>query len=104
MNTYKDDAPLEVKTYQELRCIRCVLERTLRVMDEGLFVDYQLEKFSGQGRNIKITEGVLRFFLKHGKNYTEMKEVLKRDKSTICEHVKKHGLDKEFNIKRGEVK
>lgn len=44
-NTYPDDAPLEVKTYEELRCLRCVLERILRVMDEGLFVDYELEKF-----------------------------------------------------------
>ena len=44
-NTYGEDAPLEEKTYQELRCIRCVLERLLRAMDEGLFVDYQMEKF-----------------------------------------------------------
>lgn len=45
-NTYPEDASLEYKTYEELRCIRCVVERLLRVMDEGLFVDYQLEKFS----------------------------------------------------------
>ena len=30
---------------QEIRCLRAVLERILRVMDEGLFVDYQMEKF-----------------------------------------------------------
>jgi hypothetical protein len=30
---------------QELKCLRAVLERILRVMDEGLFVDYQMEKF-----------------------------------------------------------
>jgi len=46
-NTYPDDAPLEVKVLEELRCLRCVLERVLRVMDEGLFVDYQMEKFGG---------------------------------------------------------
>lgn len=36
---------MEIKTYEEMRCLRCVLERVLRVMDEGLFVDYQMEKF-----------------------------------------------------------
>ncbi|MDO8339477.1 MAG: hypothetical protein Q7T16_02360 [Candidatus Burarchaeum sp.] len=44
-NTYSDDAPQSKKLYEELRCMRCVLERILRVMDEGLFVDYQMEKF-----------------------------------------------------------
>jgi hypothetical protein len=44
-NTYPDDAPLEEKMYEEMRCLRMVLERLLRVMDEGLFVDYELEKF-----------------------------------------------------------
>lgn len=45
-NTYKEDAKWEEKVLEELRCTRCVLERLLRVFDEGLFVDYQLEKFS----------------------------------------------------------
>lgn len=31
--------------FQELAALRAVLERLLRVMDEGLFVDYQMEKF-----------------------------------------------------------
>jgi hypothetical protein len=44
-NTYPDDAQMEVKRYEEMRCIRCVLERILRALDEGLFVDYQMEKF-----------------------------------------------------------
>jgi|TARA_R100000501_G_C2619886_1_gene113174 hypothetical protein len=44
-NTYKDNATMEEKKLEELRCLRCVLERILRVMDEGLFVDYQMEKF-----------------------------------------------------------
>jgi hypothetical protein len=30
---------------QEIACLRAVLERILRAMDEGLFVDYQMEKF-----------------------------------------------------------
>jgi hypothetical protein len=38
-----------VKLIEEIRCVRCCLERILRVMDEGLFVDYQMEKFSGRG-------------------------------------------------------
>ena len=45
VNTYSDDAPMETKMYEEMRCLRCVLERVLRVMDEGLFVDYQMEKY-----------------------------------------------------------
>ena len=35
----------------EIRLLRCVLERILRVMDEGLFVDYQMEKF---GKDFKM--------------------------------------------------
>ncbi len=44
-NTYKDDVHFGYKTAEELRLIRCLLERLLRKMDEGLFVDYQMEKF-----------------------------------------------------------
>lgn len=44
-NTYSDDTKIEEKILEEIRCTRCVLERILRVMDEGLFVDYQMEKF-----------------------------------------------------------
>ena len=44
-NTYPDDAPMETKMYEETRCLRCVLERILREMNEGTFVDYQMEKF-----------------------------------------------------------
>lgn len=49
-NTYKDDVPIEEKTLEELRCIRCVLERLLNHLNSGLFLDYQLEKF---GENYK---------------------------------------------------
>ena len=44
-DTYKDSDPIEFKVKEELRCIRCCLERLIRLMDEGLFVDYQMEKF-----------------------------------------------------------
>ena len=44
-NTYKKSDKWEVKILEEVRCLRCVLERLLRVADEGLFVDYQMEKF-----------------------------------------------------------
>lgn len=37
------------KEFQEIQCIRALLERILRVMDEGLFVDYQMEKFGRIG-------------------------------------------------------
>jgi len=52
-NTYTQNTPIEEKSLQELRCIRCALERILRVMDEGLFVDYQMEKF---GKNYKTSQ------------------------------------------------
>ena len=44
-NTYPKNTSSEKKLYEEVRCLRCVLERILHVMDEGLFVDYQMEKF-----------------------------------------------------------
>lgn len=47
-NTYKDDASMEVKIYEEIRCLRCVLERILRELNEGTFVDYQMEKFGNK--------------------------------------------------------
>ena len=49
-NTYPDDATHNEKLLEEVRCLRCVLERILRVMDEGLFVDYQMEKFNSRNR------------------------------------------------------
>ena len=53
-NTYNESATIEEKTLEEMRCLRCVLERILRVMDEGLFVDYEMEKFG------KDYEGVMK--------------------------------------------
>ena len=44
-NTYPKNASMEEKTYEELRCIRCVLERILNAMDSSGFVDYEFEKF-----------------------------------------------------------
>jgi len=44
-DTYKKNASNKTKIAEELRCIRCALERLLRVLDEGLFVDYEFEKF-----------------------------------------------------------
>ena len=52
-NTYPNNAPYDTKLLEEVRCTRCVLERILRVMDEGLFVDYQMEKF---GKDYKTEE------------------------------------------------
>ena len=49
-NTYDEETAFELKQFEEMRCIRCALERILRVMDEGLFVDYEMEKF---GKNYK---------------------------------------------------
>lgn len=44
-NTYGENDPMDVKVYEELRCIRCVLERILNHMNSSAFVDYQMEKF-----------------------------------------------------------
>ena len=44
-NTYSEDEDIKIKILEEIRCIRCSLERLLRVLDEGLFVDYEFEKF-----------------------------------------------------------
>jgi len=42
-----DDAKQKMMTdlIKEIACIRALLERILRVMDEGLFLDYQFEKY-----------------------------------------------------------
>jgi len=45
VNTYKDTDPLDVKMYEETRCLRAVMERILRCMSGSEFVDYQFEKF-----------------------------------------------------------
>ena len=50
MNTYEDAEAIEIKTLEELRCIRCCLERLLTSLDPNGFVDYQMEKF---GKNYK---------------------------------------------------
>jgi hypothetical protein len=47
-NTYLDSAPIDEKAVEELRLIRCLLERLLRCLNESNFVDYQLEKFGGK--------------------------------------------------------
>lgn len=44
-NTYNEFAPNDVRVAEELRLIRCLLERTLRLNNEAMFVDYQMEKF-----------------------------------------------------------
>lgn len=65
-NTYLDDAPYNVKLLEEIRCLRCVNERILRALDEGLFVDYQMEKF---GKNYvtmqdtRTSDGTKRIYL-----------------------------------------
>lgn len=53
-NTYPKNAKLQVKIYEELRCIRCVLERILNTLDSSAFVDYEMEKFSKKKHGIEI--------------------------------------------------
>lgn len=44
--TYDENAPIEIKTMEELQCIRCALERPLKYLSSQEFLDYQMEKFS----------------------------------------------------------
>lgn len=46
-----------VEELQEIKALRAVLERILRVMDEGLFVDYQMEKFAFYDKTLSKTAG-----------------------------------------------
>ena len=55
-NTYSDDEDFQTKLLEEIRCLRCVNERLLRVMDRAEFVDYQMEKFSGSPESRKNTQ------------------------------------------------
>jgi hypothetical protein len=52
-NSYSENTPFELKQLEELRCIRCCLERFLQAKYPIYFVDYQMEKF---GKDYK-TEG-----------------------------------------------
>ena len=44
-DTYPKNTPHDVKLLEELRCIRCCLERLLNHLNSQLFLDYELEKF-----------------------------------------------------------
>jgi hypothetical protein len=50
-NTYDNNAPLNVKIYEELRLIRCLHERILRAINESQFPEYQMKKFSGNAES-----------------------------------------------------
>jgi len=45
VNTYKDNVEPTIKIAEELRLIRCIMERELSNKHPHLFVDYQMEKF-----------------------------------------------------------
>ena len=47
-DTYTENTPIDEKAKEELRLIRCLLERLLRVLSESHFVDYQMEKFGSK--------------------------------------------------------
>lgn len=51
VNTYPFDADEQVKIAEELRLIRCILERFLAFSQSTGFVDYQMEKF---GKDFKM--------------------------------------------------
>ena len=45
VNTYSDDVIVSAQIKEELRLIRCLLERLLSAKYPSYFVDYQMEKF-----------------------------------------------------------
>ncbi len=53
-NTYPKDINPMVKIAEELRLIRCILERRLNAEYPNIFLDYQMEKF---GENYKLDKG-----------------------------------------------
>ena len=50
-NTYADNYPTDKKIAEELRLIRCLLERELALHSRASFVDYQHEKFGEDFRS-----------------------------------------------------
>lgn len=42
----------KIELDKEISCVRALLERILRTMDEGLFVDYQMEKYGRIGYEV----------------------------------------------------
>ena len=53
VNTYKMSAEPQVKIAEEMRLIRCLLERFLSYQYPQAFLDYQMEKF---GKDYKTKE------------------------------------------------
>ena len=51
VNTYTDSATSDERIAEELRLIRCILERWLNFSFPKAFLDYQMEKF---GKDYKI--------------------------------------------------
>ena len=54
INTYSDEVIVSAKISEELRLIRCLLERFLSAKYPQYFVDYQMEKY---GKNYKTKKG-----------------------------------------------
>jgi len=50
----------EIILEKEIACIRALLERILRIMDEGLFLDYQFEKYDKNRINYLTKEDLFK--------------------------------------------
>ena len=70
-NTYSDNASMEEKMYEEMRCTRCVLERLLNHLSSSAFVDYQFEKF---GKDYKTEDVVIDPVMTKIKNFDLTKD------------------------------
>lgn len=97
-NTYPNNADNMTKISEELRLIRCILERKLNSENPQLFVDYEMEKF---GRNYRTT-----------KNWDEERVVGREERieeiisewSTICPYCHKENKAMELKGVRTEIK
>jgi len=85
----------EIDINKEIACIRALLERLLRVMDEKLFVDYQMEKF---GRiQYLVKEDLLRCV----RCLKPMKQVSEYEYELDCECVEKYPELKNLKLSIG---
>ena len=85
----------KINLEKEVACIRALLERLLRVIDERLFIDYQMEKF---GRiNYLVKEDLLRCV----RCLKPMKQVGEYEYKLDCECIEKYPELKNLRLSIG---
>jgi len=85
----------DIDMNKEIACIRALLERLLRVMDERLFVDYQMEKFG------RINYLVREDLFKCVRCLKPMKQIDKHTWKLDCECIEKYPELKRLRLNVG---